>query len=85
MMGRVYGAMSMAFQAAQAAGNAVGAALVLLLAYRNMAYLCAAVLAFTALYLGTRRAWRVAEPLAREVSSPGTSPDPRPGRAATTS
>jgi MFS family permease len=60
LMGRVYGAISMAFQAAQAAGNAIGAALVLLLSYRNMAYLCAAILALTALYLGTRRAWHLA-------------------------
>lgn len=57
LMGRVYGAMSMAFQAAQAVGNAVGAALVLLLSYRSIANLCAAILALTALYLSTRRAW----------------------------
>jgi MFS family permease len=65
LMGRVYGAISMAFQAAQAAGNAIGAALVLLLSYRNMAYLCAAVLALTALYLGTRHAWHLSEPRPR--------------------
>jgi MFS family permease len=65
LMGRVYGAISMAFQAAQAAGNAIGAALVLLLSYRNLAYLCAAVLALTALYLATRQAWHVGEPRMR--------------------
>ncbi len=69
LMGRVYGAISLAFQAAQAAGNAIGAALVPLLSYRSMAYLCAAVLALTALYLLTRRAWRPSEPQTRETPS----------------
>lgn len=61
LMGRISGVMSMAFQAAQAAGNVLGAVLVLLLAYRNIAYFAAAVLALTAFYLATRRAWRAAD------------------------
>ncbi len=54
LMGRVSGARSLAIQAPQAAGNLAGAGLVLALPYRGLAYLLAAVIALTALYLGTR-------------------------------
>jgi MFS family permease len=50
LMGRVYGAVSLVMQASQAAGNALGALLVVLMFYRDLVYLCAAILALTALY-----------------------------------
>jgi MFS family permease len=73
LMGRVYGAMSLVMQTSQAAGNAVGAALALLLSYRNLAFLCAAVLALTAIYLaGVGSAGRLAVPdLGDEVPDGG--------------
>lgn len=61
VMGRVSGARSLAIQAPQAIGNLAGAGLVLALPYRTLTYLVAAVIALTALYLGTRTAqWTTA-------------------------
>jgi MFS family permease len=54
LMGRVAGAQSLAIQAPQALGNLAGAGLVLALSYRSLACLLGAVIALTALYLGTR-------------------------------
>lgn len=49
LMGRVYGGMSLVMQASQAAGNALGALLVLLMSYQRLAYLSAGALALAAL------------------------------------
>jgi hypothetical protein len=54
VMGRVSGARSLAIQAPQAIGNLAGAGLVLALPYRTLTYLVAAVIALTAIYLGSR-------------------------------
>jgi MFS family permease len=54
LMGRVSGASSLAVQAPQALGNLAGAGLVLTLNYRDLAYLLAAVIAITALYIASR-------------------------------
>lgn len=62
LMGRVYGGMSLVMQASQAAGNALGALLVLLMSYQYLAYLSAGALALAALYLTAsqpqRKSWR---------------------------
>jgi MFS family permease len=70
LMGRVYGAVSLVMQASQAAGNALGALLVLVLFYRDLAYLCSATVALAALYLA--------------LAGPGRSPvaQPRVSQAA---
>lgn len=58
LMGRVRGAADVAVTGPQTAGIAVGAGLVAVAPYWLLCYLGAALLAVTALYLGTRRAQR---------------------------
>jgi hypothetical protein len=74
LMGRVSGARSLAVQAPQAAGNLVGAGLVLALNYRDLAYMLTLVITLTALYLGTRPTLRspAIMPTASEPVAPAT-------------
>jgi hypothetical protein len=74
-MGRISEARSLAVQAPQALGNLAGAGLVLAFSYRDLAYLLAAVIAFTALYLGSRTArWTPSSLPADTVADPAGQP-----------
>lgn len=70
LMGRVAGARSLAIQAPQAIGSLAGAGLVLAFSYRGLAYLLAAIIALTTLYLGSRSArWTAASSLSADAAA----------------
>jgi MFS family permease len=72
VMGRVSGARSLAVQAPQALGNLAGAGLVLALSYQDLAFLLAAIIALTAVYLGSRTAQWKAHSLPADIAASPT-------------
>ncbi|HEY7262809.1 MAG TPA: MFS transporter [Trebonia sp.] len=76
LMGRVYGAVSLVMQASQAAGNALGALLILLMPYQRLAYLSAGALAVAAVYLAASQPQRSGRPSMAHRKMRCSSADP---------